>query len=344
MSNKHAKREKEVSAGRVRSRIVGQLDDLCTSFKKRIMDMEWEGVPAAENLNLDIAITRSILDLAARIDIDQFSTRVWDTYAKQSGRNYQPYALFCAAKHNAYHLAKSLLDRGVYIDALLGGMTALHKAVEQQNMSTVELLLNKGANIEGRDDEHETPLLKAVAIRSTSLIIFLLSKGANIEARDARKRTPLHRAVATRSTDVVTTLLSKGAIVNSRDPRQETPLHKAVLCAPKHLVVALVLMGADINAQDIDSESVLMYAVENGKQDIVRYLLSQGARRGTKDRWGSTALDYATKDRNDSITSMLRVGHADTEARELSVNPPKDIPVASSSFCGEFRSSVPFSY
>ena len=65
--------------------------------------------------------------------------------------------LFFAATHNKVGLAKLLLDRGAEIDARdVNQQTPLHKAAWNNSRAVAELLLDRGAKIDARDYTRQT--------------------------------------------------------------------------------------------------------------------------------------------------------------------------------------------
>ena len=59
------------------------------------------------------------------------------------------------------------------------GESALHLACQSGDQTTVELLLDKGLDIEQKSNNGITPLLKAALHGHADLLEFLISKGTN---------------------------------------------------------------------------------------------------------------------------------------------------------------------
>jgi mono/diheme cytochrome c family protein len=74
-----------------------------------------------------------------------------------------------------------------------GGSTPLHHAAGYGPLANVELLINKGADVNAKNRRSSTPL--HWAIHDQAKVRLLLSKGANINARQAQGRTPLIAAM-----------------------------------------------------------------------------------------------------------------------------------------------------
>ena len=70
----------------------------------------------------------------------------------------------------------------------------------------------------------ESALHLATCYASTSLIGKLIEKGADVNGKDSEGRTPLHRAVKTNTSQSVELLLCKGADANALDKNMETPI------------------------------------------------------------------------------------------------------------------------
>ncbi|KAL8959941.1 MAG: hypothetical protein Q9193_003270 [Seirophora villosa] len=275
------------------SRAARRLDDLCVLFRKRVMEMDWDGAWGTEKMDLDDAVSRSVLDLAARIDVDHFSVRVWDSCVHPEGPDLIPFALHAATIHNACHLAQCAVDEGVFINAKSRGKTALHVATTHQHLEMMDILIANEADLEACDDEEETPIFEAAASGSTTLVARLLYHGADIEARNREGRTPLHRAVIWQSAPVVELLLSHGAEIDARDYRDRTPLHKAVTRQSAPVAELLLSHGAEIDARDDEDQTPLHKAVTRQSAPVVELLLSHGAEIDARDCWGQTPLDIA---------------------------------------------------
>jgi ankyrin repeat protein len=77
--------------------------------------------------------------------------------------------------------------------------------------STIELLINKGANIQARNQYQWTPSHTAVGSSRLDVVKILCEKGANIDAVTNTGETPLHTAVQYNLSRVVEFLLQAGA-------------------------------------------------------------------------------------------------------------------------------------
>jgi len=83
------------------------------------------------------------------------------------------------------------------------------------DLEIVEMLLNRGANINAESLCCNTPLHNAVKSKKMEIIELLLKKGAHVNARNSHNFTPLQLAVVKGSEEIVKLLLKHGSYVNS---------------------------------------------------------------------------------------------------------------------------------
>ena len=82
-------------------------------------------------------------------------------------------------------LIELMIDRGANLEARVeGGITPLHVAAELEDPVYAQLLLDAGANVEARDDDDWTPLHFAAGGEALAVVKVLLDSGANLEAQD----------------------------------------------------------------------------------------------------------------------------------------------------------------
>jgi ankyrin repeat protein len=162
------------------------------------------------------------------------------------------------------------------------GDTALHVAAASHQAASAELLVERGADVCGRNRRGAEPLHYAAdrnqgdPMAQRDVIAYLIEEGANPNALDKSGVAPLHRAVRTRSSEGVAALIENGADPLMRNKRGSTPLHLAVQTT-----------GASHSGSDKARE-------EQGR--IVAYLLEHGASPTDRDAKGKTVADSASSD------------------------------------------------
>lgn len=93
--------------------------------------------------------------------------------------------LVLAARSGDLDRMRELLGEGIPVDAAesRNGHRALHQAAGADHAAAVELLLEAGADLEGRDGKGETPLIKAAIGAAADAGRLLLEAGAEVGAR-----------------------------------------------------------------------------------------------------------------------------------------------------------------
>lgn len=111
---------------------------------------------------------------------------------------------------NLAGLARSLAT--IQIDSIVGsgGQTLLMVAVEESNLPAVELLVNRGAAVDSRDEQGFNALALAAQMGFEEAVELLLAAGANPNVQDAAGMTPLDVAEEHGALDVAAALLRFG--------------------------------------------------------------------------------------------------------------------------------------
>jgi len=97
------------------------------------------------------------------------------------------------------------------------GERAIHIVVKERDMSWLGFLINKGARIDLKDRDGNTPLMAAARIGNLDAARILISRGANLNATNSAGETPLIAAVQRRDVPMTRLLLTQGADPAKRD-------------------------------------------------------------------------------------------------------------------------------
>ena len=96
------------------------------------------------------------------------------------------------------------------------GKTALHLCSERGNTKAVQLLLNRGANIDCLDGLGRTALHYATRVQNLELMAMLLEKGADTEIVDCEGMSALHVAADLGSECMIRLLIQEGADLHAK--------------------------------------------------------------------------------------------------------------------------------
>jgi len=246
---------------------------------------------------------------------------------------------------NRPDMVRLLLARGADVNARskMGRTPLLLAASYDGNSEVVKLLLAKGANVMTRDNFEITPLIAATQANDLATVKLLLEHGADIKGVDIHSKemaervltgpasagfTPLMFAAAEGNVEVVRLLLARGADVNAVcsakapavkngpiDLASFSALTLAAAYGGPETIKVLLEHGAKVNAQDLRGMTPLMLAISTDRADVrvVRLLLEKSADPGIKSASNETAIDWAKKYRNTSVGQALGLTFDDLE-------------------------------
>lgn len=162
-----------------------------------------------------------------------------------------------------------------------GEVTALQSAVASRNIDIVELLLQRGADVNAPANEHggQTALQIAASQNNHIMVKLLRGYGADVNGLPSpiRGRSALQEAASRGSMQLTKYLLVSGADPNLLPARfgGATALQGAAIEGNIRIVIMLLQAGAFVNAAPAVAEgrSAIEGAAENGRLDTLRLLL-----------------------------------------------------------------------
>ncbi|MCJ1295195.1 hypothetical protein MMC34_006757 [Xylographa carneopallida] len=260
-----------------------------------------------------------------RVDIEDWipdpgAQKVLETLAKD-GRDANIENLHWAVENGHGDVVTFLLDMGADIEAKddKNNETPLTTASRFGQMDVVEILLKKGASIDGGRLDGEPILLSAAWCENTGLVDLLLQYGADVDARLQRNgATSLNEAARHGHDAMMQCLLQGGADIEAKDFNSYTPLVWAVKESRTRAVKVLLEHGANANVNDDKSISVLTRAAIQGRTDIAQLLIDKGANleaRLPSPKFRTPLHEAAWSGHEEMVRMLVRNG-ADIEARE----------------------------
>ena len=159
------------------------------------------------------------------------------------------------------------------------GFTPLHRAVIYGQKEMIVFLVEKGADIKGKNKALRgwTPLQSALFAYNNDVSDLLAAQGALDELEREEGLTYLYLAASSGNASLISKLNDKGIPAAVRNKYGETPLHKAA--GNGHIPSAQVLLdkGADINAKNLKGETPFRVAELSGKEEMASFLKQKGA-------------------------------------------------------------------
>jgi len=190
---------------------------------------------------------------------------------------------------------QQLIDKGTDINAKdQYGNTTLHYAVRNGNKETVKFLLEEGADVNSRDKYGKTPLFNSVVNDDIEIVKMLIAKGADIKAKDKAGqgilccRQPSNKFRPL--VEVVEFFINKGADPDMRYKDGKRLIDEMSSWKRKDLVALLIKNGVDVNVKNGKKLPPLHYAVTHNNPDTVKLLAEKGADINFVDEYGYSSL------------------------------------------------------
>ena len=240
-----------------------------------------------------------------------------------------------AAKASDKAAIRALIEQRADVNLpQVDGTTALHWAVYQDDLETVDLLIRAGANVKAANRYGITPLTLACTNGNPAIVKLLLKAGADPNTTLAGGETALMTAARAGNLETVKALISADANVGAKESQKgETALMWAAAEGHADVVEALIEAGADIHAHLASGFTPMLFAVREGKIDVVRAFLKAGAdvnetiqplnvpkktgytyARERTPRAGVSALHLAVANANYELAGVLLDAGADPNA------------------------------
>lgn len=208
-------------------------------------------------------------------------------------------------------ILKTLLQSEADKEAVnTSGETALVIAVKRKDLEKIRILLEYGANVNGRDYLARTPLFLAVQNNAVTTVRVLLDYNAKTDfvyddgILGLSTCTLLDVAIRNSNLNIVNSLLGAGADANKKGRGGAISLHEAIQSAREpqdELILARLLRheGVDFHAQNEEGNTPLHLAVRSGKPRLAEMLLA------AQDGWSAHLNLHILNNANESPTYLL---------------------------------------
>jgi hypothetical protein len=213
-------------------------------------------------------------------------------------------------------IAKLLIEEGAKIDIKnKKGNTALHLAVIAQNLDGVNALVNTNLkyDIDALNNHGYSALHSAILTDAPEMVELLKQKGANINVVNEYGSTALHSAATNQNLDEIKRLLDAGIDPNIQKTDGNTALHIAATKNLKEVVDALATnKDTDVNILNRSDATPLSIAMSRGFTKMVENLIENGADINQKSKFTfcqnhglQSPLKYAADKANDELVGIL---------------------------------------
>ncbi|XP_076334764.1 uncharacterized protein LOC143238425 isoform X2 [Tachypleus tridentatus] len=182
-------------------------------------------------------------------------------------------------------------------------------------------LINGGARLDFTTPDGRTALHRAVEANNIEALKTLLDLGASPNYKDNRKLTPLYYSVVYDGDHQLTELLLyEHAVLGTADLQGWQEIHQACKHGRVQHLELLLFYGADLNCQNASGNTALHICAVNDQQECARVLLFRGVDK--------EALNYANQDPYQVavIASNLHLAELIKNHKADDVIPYRDIP------------------
>ncbi len=226
-----------------------------------------------ESPKSDAVIQDGILMSIEGIDVSKYELDVDDFDVEEVTKNH----LLC--------LATEECDEGLINELIENGVDVNFKCEEVDDVITnlafckengvklTELLLNKGASINGADQDNDSFLSYAISYDNLKLAEFLIGKGADRMQRDTNRNMGCLPVHGVESVEMLELLISKGFEINQICDNGRNLMHFAAKENLKAVAQYLIDKDlVDINQKDKNGESPLDYTKRFNHPDIAEII------------------------------------------------------------------------
>ena len=254
---------------------------------------------SAEDFEIDEALLKltevqSSSDLRSRSNITFTVRSLLDQGASANAKDskVETTALMRASDKGHRDIVQLLCERGAEINAEdKEGKTALHVAVRTENIAVVKLLLKLGTNIEATERESgDTALMIAARKGLDSIASILLQEGTIASRTNHEGKTALAYAASNGHEGVAKILLNSGVGLETQDDAGATPLSVAASWDKVEMVNMLLAAGGKVETRKHSGSTPLVETAEFGNRACMEALLDAGANIDAQDNYGNTAV------------------------------------------------------
>lgn len=224
--------------------LTGKIDDLATSWEefKAIADQAEQKTDETKFSIMERLLNRRRFDLAAKMVEEGFDMRRFNMagflyrclYSEPSRRQY--------GEESCIEAVRFMLDNGCNINSTFEGDNSLNLTIRYNDTVSAYFLLERGINFTPRAGS-SSPLAVAAGADNRRMVQTLLDKGADVNHKDINMNTPLNDAALIGSSQMIEFLLLHGAEVNSVNSYGESSLFGAVSSGNIEAVSILLKYG-----------------------------------------------------------------------------------------------------
>jgi ankyrin repeat protein len=164
-------------------------------------------------------------------------------------------------------------------------MTPLEASIEFHNDFAFYKLIEMGADIHSTVSGNPALMVAATSDDNLHYVEVLINKGADVNYSDYDGFTPLMEATICNCPKIIKRLIDAGADPNTHNRYMKSPLNYAIKYGHMESLRTLVACGADIEYTPTLEKHPLYYSVEKNNAEALRYLIECGGNMNFLKEW-----------------------------------------------------------
>lgn len=146
------------------------------------------------------------------------------------------------------------------------------EAIKQRDVRKVQILLDKGCDIDYIGDKELTFLMLAVSFGYTEIVKLLLENNSNVDLQDRDGNNALMMASCLGYNSIVHLLLQQNPVLNNQNNEGMTALMLAACNGKENIVGQLLKEGACTDLTNLDGKTAWTFAMDHGYPRIAELL------------------------------------------------------------------------
>ena len=176
---------------------------------------------------------------------------------------------------------------------------------DDMDIDKIEKYINKGVNINKKDEKGQTILFSLAAKRKLEALKILIKNGANLTLEDLHRKTILDEAVDRNDGIMIRFLLDNGFNINHKNNSGRTIFQNVAHMGNNKIFQIFMKYNADFNIKDSHGKTVLFDAVEGGNLDILKDVINNTNNLNILDENHQNALFSAVLKDDISLATEL---------------------------------------
>lgn len=182
-----------------------------------------------------------------------------------------------AASGDPLKCEQILRMRGLTVNGIFAGHTALQAASQNGHVNVIRVLLKHGADPEIEDKDGDRAIHHAAFGNEPEVIDLLASVAGkcDLNARNKRRQTAMHIGVNKVHLNVVRVLVKFHAHVSLQDMDADTPIHDAITKKNDAIIKLLLDANADLSICNNNGFNPIQHAALRGNTSAIKLIIEK---------------------------------------------------------------------